>query len=128
MDKKYTMTEAFAYFGAEATVHIRQAWSARSADGRTVVLALWKEGVQDDGRNVFTDCFRGEKLDQWIDKHGNKDRIENLAWAEDHCDGLFRVVMVQNEPREYYPDKTLVMRLRALDRKTGEFRAEGVRL
>lgn len=64
---------------------------------------------------------------------GNRERIENLKWARDHCDGLFAVVLlsavdVNAEPREVaeaYPTK-LTMRLIELNAKTGEFSAEVV--
>jgi hypothetical protein len=63
-------------------------------------------------------------------KPGNKERIENLIWAREHCGGLFRVVVVQaHEARptsiaECWPAPNLVMKLTELDLDTGEFRAE----
>jgi hypothetical protein len=38
------LAEAFAHFGA-AGKNQRWSWSARSADGRTVVLTVWKDGL-----------------------------------------------------------------------------------
>lgn len=64
------------------------------------------------------------------DRPGNGERLENLKWARDHCDGLFRVVITvakdeKAHPREIaecYP-RDLLMRLVDLDEATGEFRA-----
>jgi hypothetical protein len=131
----WTLTNAFGYFGATAR-NIRYAWSARSADGGTVVLTWWKDEIRKrDGKLVY-DMQNHPRLDQWRGRHGNRDRIKNLAHARDHCDGLFRVVWVRtNDPNERvrktlerYPDKTLWMRLAAptLNEHTGEFLAEEV--
>lgn len=62
---------------------------------------------------------------------GNRERIENLKWARDHCDGLFRVVVtVARDTKEIprhiadcFPKPNLVMRITDLDEETGEFRA-----
>ena len=134
MTKNWTLTEAFASFGAEAR-NIRQAWSARSADEQTIVVTLWRDLINDDGKEVSVDCFGDPNLHAWKDTPGNRQRIKDLAWARDHCDGHFRVVFVEASdtkavPRSTtrrYPDATLVMKLIRLDETTGEFKAQGTR-
>lgn len=57
--------------------------------------------------------------------------MENFAWARDHCDGRFNVIIarakdVNADPRsiqECFPSK-MVMRLVHLDLATGAFIAE----
>jgi len=42
MAAKWTRADAFAYFGAQGK-NPRWSWSARSADGKTVVLTMWQD-------------------------------------------------------------------------------------
>lgn len=70
----------------------------------------------------------------WTELPGNRERLENLVWARDHCDGLFRVVIttakdVNASPREIvdcYPQDKLIMRITGLDDQTGEFTARSL--
>ena len=130
MAENWTLANAFADFDGARARNPRWAWSARSPDGRTVVITHWEDRISDDGNTVtYYDPGETRRL-----RHGNKDRIKNLIWARDNCDGLFRVVMVaakdtKARPRstaKRYPEKTLVMKLISLDEHTGEFRAESV--
>jgi hypothetical protein len=83
---------------------------------------------------VSCDFFGHPKLADWIDRLGNRERIENLKYARDHRGGLFRVVIMAAidpaaEPRqirEAFPQPNMVWRLVALNEDTGEFRAEMV--
>jgi len=109
-------------------------WSARSPDGRTVVVTWWKDQeTRRNGKMVY-DTRNMQSLAEWQWRNGNRDRIRNLVHARDHCDGLFRIVWVKtNDPDqrvrktiERYPDETLEMRLIELDEQTGEFLAEEV--
>lgn len=67
----------------------------------------------------------------WINKFGNRERLENIIWAEEHCEGRFRAVIIRPkderaekwEISESWPSDT-EMRITKLDRKTGEFNAE----
>jgi hypothetical protein len=132
-DQRWTLRDAFAYFGAKAT-NPRSSWSARSADGATIVLTLWEDGIEDDGKTVVANSFNRPNLPVWKDRAGNRDRIKNLRLARDNAGGLFRVVMVTAkdptaEPRttqRRYPHPTLVMHLEELNETTGEFRATSV--
>jgi hypothetical protein len=136
VDRTRTLREAFAHFGAKATNPV-WGWSARSEDGKTVVLTLWDEEDESlvrQGASVSVDNFGHWELARWTDARGNRDRIRNLRHAQEHCDGLFRVVWVvakdtsahRRSIRDRRPDETLVMRLTCLDEKTGEFRAVSV--
>ena len=130
MAKNWSKSEAFAYFGA-AGKNSRWSWSARSPDGKTVVLTLWADELNYKSVPISYDCF-GSKTAIWSDRPGNRERLENLIWARDQCDGLFRVVItvaedVHAEPRaikQCHPQRDMVMRLVDLDERTGEFRAE----
>jgi hypothetical protein len=129
-----TLRDAFAYFDGARGRNPRWSWSARSPDGRTVVLTLWEDHISDDGTTIRVDTFGRGQQRQWTSKLGNKERIENLVHARNHCGGLFRVVMITAKDRtarprsiaKRYPHPTLVMKLTDFDETTGDFRAESV--
>jgi hypothetical protein len=130
MAEFWTARDAFAHFGA-VMKNPRWSWSARSPDGNVVVITWWKdEERRHDGKLVY-DCRHHPRLDQWRDRHGNRDRTRNLAHARDHCDGLFRIVWAKardpservRETVERYPDDAVWMRLVELNERTGEFLA-----
>ena len=112
----------------------RWSWSARSADGKIVVMTLWQDLLSYRNDAIVYDTFGRNDLHQWMNTPGNRERIDNLKWARDHCDGLFRVVItvakdVNASPREIakcFPQERMLMRLVELNEDTGEFRAENV--
>lgn len=127
----WTLAECFQKFGAEKA-NPRWSWSARSSDGKTVVLTLWCDLIRIQDKTATYDTF-GLNLDQWIDRAGNRERLENLKWARDHCDGLFRVVIIVAKDLNTHPwsiaecyPHDMQMRLRDLNEETGEFRAVSV--
>jgi len=125
-----TLRDAFAFFDGAKGRNPRWSWSARSTNGRTVVLTLWKHDIDDDGATIRVH-WRGRPGRKRL---GYKELIENLIWARDHCGGLFHIVMIvakdpNAQPRSIakcWPDPGLVMKLSDLDETTGEFRAESV--
>lgn len=134
MSKSWTLSDAFAHFGAAGT-NPRWSWSARSEDGKTVVMTLWQDIFNFKTRPISYDTY-DHGTEVWTDTPRNRERLENLIWARDHCDGLFRVVVTVAEdvnvyPRkieECFPQEKMVMRLVKLDEETGEFRAEVVEI
>ncbi|MGP9821937.1 hypothetical protein ACTZWW_18110 [Salinarimonas sp. NSM] len=122
---------AFAAFGTRAR-NDRWSWSARSDDGRTVVVVLWQDYFTSEaGRRVYErPGFDPKYVDARL---GFRELMDNLAWARDHCDGRFHVVVAiakdcKAEPRsiqECFASK-LVMELTHLDAATGAFRAVSV--
>jgi hypothetical protein len=133
MPKDITLQESFAHFSARGS-NPRWSWSARSDNGDTVVLTLWKDRLRYSPAGVAYDEFGTARAEGWMDRPGNRERLANLKWARDHCDGLFKVVVVVAEdtaaqPRkikECFPQAKLLMRLTDLDESTGEFRAISV--
>lgn len=130
MTKKWALGECFGYFGASGA-NPRWSWSARSADGSTVVITLWKDRISfRDGVVTYEDV----KIDTeaWRDRPGNRERIENLKWARDHCGGFFKTVITiavdeKSQPRqirECFPKPEYNMRLLSLNETTGEFLAQ----
>ena len=126
------LAEAFRAYGAKGN-NPRWSWSARTPDGQ-VVMTFWKDLIQRDGSHLSYSIFgRADRL-HWKDNPGNSERIENLKWAKDHCEGLMRVVIVVAEdtnanPRsilESYPQKKWLMKLVEFDERTGEFSAVSV--
>jgi hypothetical protein len=134
MPKKWKLSEAFAHFGTTGR-NQRWSWSARSADGKTVAITLWRDGLDYRAKPIVYDTFNRPDLHSWIDRPGNRERIDNLMWATVHCDGLFRVVItvaedVKANPRKIetcYPQDEWLMKITDFDEKTGEFRAVSVR-
>ena len=133
MAKTVGLAECFKRYGARGR-NARWSWSARSQDEKTIVLTLWKDGISVSNGVTTYDSFDPTGHAPWIDTPGNRERLENLKWARDHCDGLFRVVItvakdVNSVPRsiaECYPQPNLVMRITDLNEQTGEFRAASI--
>jgi hypothetical protein len=131
MARQWTQTEAFAHFGANLR-NKRWSWSARTPDGKTVVLALWSDRFRRETSPLQYDDHRTAPDQTWTDRPGNRERLDNLYWARDHCNSIFRVVMVRprdhhSDPREVdeaWPKDNMIMRRVALNERTGEFRAE----
>jgi hypothetical protein len=125
------VTEALAHFSAKSR-NRRSIWSGRSADGKTVVLVLWQDLI--DGRtHEYNDFARAddEPAEEWTHLPGNHERIENLKWAQEHCDGYFRVVIAISKDRSHrtvddcFPVDRWQMRIEAMD-DIGRLRATQV--
>jgi hypothetical protein len=112
----------------------RWSWSGRTPDGKTVVLQLWKDRLNYKTKPISYNDFDDPTLPTWINRPGNKDRIEDLKWARAHCEGTFRVVIgvakdIHANPRETieaYHRGDLIMKIVEFNEETGEFRAEMV--
>jgi hypothetical protein len=124
-----TRDKAFRQLGTKLK-NPRRDLSARSTNGGTVAVSLWKDEIRGPaGRMV---CSRSG----W----GNWNRstyrgfLKNLAWALEHCGGIVRVVIVvraeENILRvrtaDCYPAKNLLMRVTHLDLVAGAFGLEQV--
>ena len=133
MARTRLLRDAFAHFGARAHSP-RWSWSAVTADKKTVVLTIWTDRVGDLKQRPLIHDNYGDNVQDWTKKRGNRERIDHLKWARDHCDGRFRVIFVvaldkHESPRrikDRYPEPNLIMQLTDLDEETGEFRAESV--
>ena len=109
----------------------RWSWSARSEDGKVVVMTLWKDLIDYKAKPISYSTFSRENLSVWIDRPGNRERLENLKWARDHCEGLFRVVITTakdtnadtREIEDAHYQARMIMKLVELNEQTGEFRA-----
>jgi hypothetical protein len=125
----WTKMSAFAHFGAKAT-NVRWGWSARSDDGKTVVVTVWDDEFDADDPSSVLDVYGHKNLARWSRATGNHDRIRNLLWARDQCGGQFRIIVATARDVDASPRSALgfrphprVMRLTNLDDQTGEFRA-----
>lgn len=125
-----TMTAAFSHFDAPVT-NPRGTWSARTRDGRMVVLALWED------RFDTTKTHYHERMDEqppleWINRIGNRNRREHLELIG--VGGQFHVVMARakstnDDPRKgaaWSPRPDLRMRIIYIIKSTGQFGAEVV--
>ena len=125
---KISRTDAFKYFGTP----LRNTYwsrSARSVDGKTVVVALWRDQLKKVG-NVLT-YVHSTDVD-WFRSQGQNELCENLIWCRDKCGGIFKVVIVTAKnagaiPREVAssdPEKRYDMLITSLDQLTGAFTSE----
>jgi hypothetical protein len=127
------LAKAFAAFGA-AGKNQRWSWSARTPDDQTVVMTFWKDAIDYGSNPISYSTFDSPRLHLWKDKPGNRERIENLKWARDHCDGLMKVVIIEakdtnansREIADCIVQRRMVMKLVDLNEQTGEFRAENI--
>ena len=97
-------------------------------------MTFWKDAIDYSSDPICYSTFDNPRLHIWKDKPGNRERIENLKWARDHCNGLMKVVIITAkdinvEPREIADcvvQRRMVMKLVDLNEETGEFRAVNV--
>lgn len=126
---KWTREAWFEHFGAVCK-NPRWSWSARSPDGKTVVMTMWEDEIVWDGLKATYQSRVRIRTDK---RPGEIERLDNLKWARDYCDGRVRVVRMtardeKADPRNIatcYPDDDLIMRVTELDEMKGTFRAEG---
>ena len=124
MSERWTRREAFAYFDA-VCANPRWSWSAKSLDGKTVVLTMWKDEIaSENSSSVYESSPRNLLTEK---RPGFSERLAHLKWARDNCDSRVRVVILKKDSRggiaECFPAKDLIMRITSLDEKTGAFRA-----
>lgn len=126
------LADAFAHFGVTGK-NQRWSWSARSTNGDVVVLTLWRDhfDYSTNPPRYYANADLDSSAD-WLDRPGNRERLENLIWAEDNCGGEFRVIVIEPvdpnaKPRQIkncYPKDRMVGRIIKLNRESGEFEAE----
>jgi hypothetical protein len=128
----FDLTQSFGRFGV-VRKNPRWSWSGRNADTQTVVLALWGDQFDWKAKPIaYEKPADDPTIKLWSHRHGNRERIENLCWAREHCGGRFRVVMLTAKdknasPREIadcFPKDGWWMQITYIDEDTGAFRAE----
>jgi hypothetical protein len=127
------LQRAFDHFGA-IPKNIRWSVSGRSPDGQTVVMVLWQHLLDYSTNPISYSHYGWHQLLAHNREPSTKERVENLIWARDHCDGLFNVIIaVPVDPNDIdrgiadaFPHDRLVMKLVQLCEQTGEFRAVNV--
>ena len=93
-------------------------------------MCMWQDEIKREGERMVYQSLTPRRGEQ--NRPGAKERLDNLKWAREHCDGLARVVVMRAndtkaDPRsiaECFPHDKLVMRITHIDEATGEFRAE----
>jgi hypothetical protein len=132
-----SLNDAFAFFATKLR-NTRLDLSARNEADKVVVLALWRDRL--DYSKPPAVSYRldrsGVEVANWIDMPGNRTRLADLQWAREHCEGCFRVVIIEAtdpaaEPRVIAaasPQQMMVMKITELDEETGEFTAAAQRI
>jgi len=90
-------------------------------------VTLWQDRFEQQGR--IYKSWQDDKPGDWRSRPGFVELIENLAHAEDNCDGLVRVILAQPKEknasprsiRRCFPHPDLKMRVAELDREAGTF-------
>lgn len=132
-----SLSEAFDFFDTKLR-NVRTDLSARNEVDKVVVLALWRDWLDYSKRATVSYRLHrtGTKVADWIDMPANRTRLADLQWAQQHCEGCFRVVIIEAtdplaEPRVIAgasPQQMMVMKLTELDEETGEFTAAAQRI
>lgn len=129
MTKKKTRKAAFEHFGTKQR-NLRWSCSARSSDGKMVVVTLWKDRFETrDGRSVYERC--GFDSDASGFSLRERELMRNLEWVQGNCGGYFSVIVAiardtsapSRRIKECFPSK-LIMRLTHLNAATGAFASE----
>jgi hypothetical protein len=106
-------------------------WSSRNEVDKMVVVTLWQDEFKWRGEQVT--CSRpGRGPDNPDTRPAFRELMENLQWAQEHCDGRFHVIIARAKdpavrPRaiaECFPSR-IVMRLTHFDPSTGAWTAIG---
>jgi hypothetical protein len=132
-----SLSEAFGFFNTKLR-NTRQDLSGRNEVDGIVVVALWRDRLDYSKRPAVS--YRldrtGMEVPTWIDLPGNRTRLADLQWAREHCEGCFRVVIIEAadlaaEPRviaNASAQQLMVMKITELDEETGEFTAAAQRV
>jgi hypothetical protein len=127
MAKKLTHTEAFAHFGTIPT-NVQWSWSARNEETKIVVCTLWQDEFSRRGGRLVYERSKGGAWELSRKSPGFDEMKENLAWAQDNCEGRVHIIIAIPKDKttfphsigECFPSK-IVMNVTRLDRETGEF-------
>jgi hypothetical protein len=130
MADRWTRSAAFRFYNAKPS-NLNWSWSARSADGKTVVVTLWKHEFRGPAGKMV---YARSGLGNWHDGNGSRTFIKDLVWSLANCAGIVRVIVVTRDwsvspcvrTAECYPQKNLMMRITHVDLETGAFRLEQV--
>jgi len=86
---KWTHTAAFEHFRTKPR-NVYWSWSARSEDGKTVVVTLWQDEIKRSEKGLVYSRQKGQVSDT---RPGMRELMENLAWARDNCEGKVSVII-----------------------------------
>jgi hypothetical protein len=81
MANKWTRTAAFRFFSTEPR-NPNWSWSARSTDGQTVVVTLWKHEFTGSAGDMI---YARSNLGDWHKGIGSRVFFEDLLWALAYC-------------------------------------------
>ena len=114
--RRWTQTEAFAYYDGAEAVNVRWGWSAINPAKSVVVLTFWDVSPElnydkatkpprvtyDNTQRVYD---RHGRQSKWVKHAGNTKRKEHIQHALDHLGGWVRAILCvpvdpNKEPRE----------------------------
>lgn len=126
MPKKYSHTDCFNHFGVKWK-NINWSWSGRSNE--KVAVTLWQDRFLDRGSAY--ESWQTDVPGEWRSRPGFVELIENLAYAEEHLDGVVHVIIAVAKDKKASPrsiercfPSAMKMKVVQLDREAGTFRLE----
>lgn len=126
MPKKYTHTDCFNHFGVKWK-NINWSWSGRSDE--KVAVTLWQDRFLEGG--TAYESWKTDQPGEWRSRPGFVELIENLAFAEDHLNGVVHVIIAVAKDKNVSPrsiersfPSQMTMRVASHDRDEGKFRLE----
>ena len=99
-----TLTEAYAD-GGFVRKNTYWSWSAVDSERPAVALTVWDDQIERDTDPWTFDPTASRDIAQWQHRKGNKERIRNIRFGLENCDGWFHLIWVQagdpdGEPRD----------------------------
>ena len=121
MPKKYSHTDCFNHFGVRWK-NIQWSWSGRSET--KVAVTLWQDRFIEKG--AAYESWQTDVPGEWKSRPGYIELVENLAYAEDHLDGVVHVIIAVAKDKNATPraiersfPSAMTMKVRDLNRDSG---------
>ena len=146
MNKK----QAFAHFNLSQRNPV-WSWSAISedmrppsyfanmvdSDSRLIGITLWVDQMSPNKEMIWEYTNFNKNTDLWQHLPGNKDRIEHIQYCIDHCNSLFRSIMLIPVKKGVFDETRKIKNAKPFDAAwfrilefnsiTGEFKAESIK-
>jgi hypothetical protein len=131
LTKAQTLAEAYAE-GGFVRKNAYWSWSAVDPSRPAVALTIWEDQIQRGPDFWIVDPTAFRDVARWQHRNGNKERIRNIRYGLDQCDGWFHLVWIKAgdpeiEPRSvterrYLSDRRGHIAPEDFDPETGVFR------
>ena len=125
--------DAFAFYNTKAT-NIQWSWSAINEREKCVALTAWQDGFTNvDGKPMYHMVHNPRHSNRNL---GYRELLKHIAFAREHCAGVFHVILAIAVDPKAYPRKSkrsgfepkpgMKLKLVSFDEINGEMWAEVV--